>query len=153
MPVSVAVLGAGAAGLITAQTLLADGFAVQVITRDHSPGGQWAKERLYPGLQLNNVHGEFRFSPHEMSAPPDSAATGGRLTGQDMQKYMQEFADKFLQGKITFDTEILQIRRDDGECPWTIAIRNRITNASTTLRFSKVVLCTGVSLFSRRVKC
>ncbi|KAJ7211312.1 FAD/NAD-P-binding domain-containing protein [Mycena pura] len=78
-----------------------------------------------------------------MSAPPDSAATGGRLTGQDMQKYMQEFADKFLQGKITFDTEILQIRRDDGGCPWTIAIRNRITNASTTLRFSKVVLCTG----------
>ncbi|KAJ7105492.1 FAD/NAD-P-binding domain-containing protein [Mycena crocata] len=68
--VSVAVLGAGAAGLITAHTLSTDGFDVQVITRDRSPGGQWAAERIYPGLQLNNVHGEFRFSAHEMSEPP-----------------------------------------------------------------------------------
>ncbi|KAJ6620258.1 FAD/NAD-P-binding domain-containing protein [Mycena sp. CBHHK59/15] len=141
--VAVAVLGAGAAGLVTAHTLLADGFDVQVITRDHSPGGQWAEERIYPGLQLNNVHGEFRFSAHEMSAPPDSSTTGGRLTGQDMRKYMQEFADNLLPGKIMFDTEILSIRRDDVDSSWIISIQNRSTGASETLHFSKVVLCTG----------
>ncbi|KAJ7243926.1 hypothetical protein B0H12DRAFT_1130109 [Mycena haematopus] len=78
-----------------------------------------------------------------MSAPPDSAATGGRLTGQDMQQYMQEFANKFLLGKIIFDTEILEIRRDDGGRTWIISIQNRITNASAVLRFAKIVLCTG----------
>ncbi|KAJ7140329.1 FAD/NAD-P-binding domain-containing protein [Mycena crocata] len=141
--VSVAVLGAGAAGLITAHTLSTDGFDVQVITRDRSPGGQWAAERIYPGLQLNNVHGEFRFSAHEMSEPPDASTTGGRLTGQDMQKYMKEFADKLLPGKIMFDTEILNIRRDDDDLPWCISVRNRTTDTSSTLRFSKLVLCTG----------
>ncbi|KAK7042606.1 FAD/NAD-P-binding domain-containing protein [Favolaschia claudopus] len=144
MPSSVLVLGAGAAGLITAHTLLADGFDVCLITRDHTPGGQWAKERLYPGLKLNNVHGEFRFSPLKMAAPPDSATTGGRLTGHDMQNYMQEFADKFLKDKIIFDTEVLRVHREDGEeNPWTVSVRNLNTNSSQTLRFSKMVLCTG----------
>ena len=50
----IGVVGAGAAGLITAYTLLQDGFTnVQVITRDKSPGGVWARERVYPGLVIN----------------------------------------------------------------------------------------------------
>ncbi|KAF7357607.1 FAD/NAD-P-binding domain-containing protein [Mycena sanguinolenta] len=142
---SVAVLGAGAAGLVTASTLLADGFDVLVITRDRSPGGQWAKERIYPGLQLNNVHGEFRFSGHEMSVPADASTTGGRLSGQDMRKYMQEYADKFLTGKILFETEILNVRRhlDEDTSSWIISTKNHSTGACDILHFSKIVLCTG----------
>lgn len=49
----VGIIGAGAAGLITAKTLLEDGFHVQVLTRDGSVGGVWAKHRVYPGLYLN----------------------------------------------------------------------------------------------------
>jgi cation diffusion facilitator CzcD-associated flavoprotein CzcO len=143
---SVAVLGAGAAGLITAHTLLADGFDVQVITRDSTPGGQWVKERIYPGLQLNNVHGEFRFSAHGMSTPPDASATGGRLTGRDMRNYMQDFADRLLPAKIMFDNEILNIRREEINSSWIISVQNRNTGASQSLCFSKIVLCTGVSL-------
>lgn len=49
-----AVIGAGIAGLITAYTLLQDGFSnVQVLTRDPHPGGTWAKERIYPNLYTN----------------------------------------------------------------------------------------------------
>ncbi|KAJ7476126.1 FAD/NAD-P-binding domain-containing protein [Mycena latifolia] len=142
-PKSVAVLGAGAAGLITAHTLSKDGFDVQVFTRDHSPGGQWAEERIYPGLQLNNVHGEFSFSSHAMASPPGSSATGGRLTAQDMRKYMQEFADSFLPGRIMFDTEILNVCCDKTDASWVISTRNRQTGVSDTLKFAKVVLCTG----------
>ena len=50
---SVGIIGAGAAGLITAKTLLDDGFEVLVITRDASVGGVWCKDRVYPGLHLN----------------------------------------------------------------------------------------------------
>jgi cation diffusion facilitator CzcD-associated flavoprotein CzcO len=50
---AVGIIGAGAAGLITAHVLLQDGFNVQVITRDISVGGVWAKERVYPGLSIN----------------------------------------------------------------------------------------------------
>ncbi len=51
---SVAVIGAGIAGLVTAHVLLRDGFtAVQVLTRDSEPGGTWTADRTYPGLHLN----------------------------------------------------------------------------------------------------
>ncbi len=51
---SVAILGAGISGLITAHTLLEDGFAhVEVLTRDSEVGGVWTTDRLYPGLYLN----------------------------------------------------------------------------------------------------
>ena len=51
---SVGIIGAGAAGLITGYTLLHDGFQnVQLLTRDKSAGGVWAKERVYPGVSIN----------------------------------------------------------------------------------------------------
>lgn len=51
---TICIIGSGAAGLITAHTLLRDGFTnVDVITRDSSAGGVWAAERVYPGLVIN----------------------------------------------------------------------------------------------------
>lgn len=50
---SVGVIGSGPAGLVTAHTLVKDGFKVQILTRDSSPGGVWAAERVYPGVALN----------------------------------------------------------------------------------------------------
>ncbi|KAJ7928774.1 FAD/NAD-P-binding domain-containing protein [Mycena leptocephala] len=140
---SVAILGAGAAGLITAHILSKDGFDAQLFTRDHTPGGQWAEERIYPGLQINNVHGEFAFSCHEMPPPPNSSATGGRLTAQDLRGYMQGFADTLLPGKITFDAEILTVSRDKTDATWAISTRGRNSGVVETRRYAKVVLCTG----------
>lgn len=56
----IGIIGAGAAGLITAHTLLQDGFrAVQILTRDKSVGGVWARERTYPGIFINKyVHAQ-----------------------------------------------------------------------------------------------
>lgn len=50
---TVGIIGAGAAGLITAQVLLQDGFEVQLLTDDRSPGGVWARHRVYPSLKTN----------------------------------------------------------------------------------------------------
>lgn len=51
---AVGIIGAGAAGLITGYTLLQDGFEdIQLLTRDTTPGGIWAEERVYPGLTIN----------------------------------------------------------------------------------------------------
>lgn len=51
---SVGIIGAGPAGLITAHVLLQDGFDnVQLLTRDKSPGGVWAKDRIYPNMAIN----------------------------------------------------------------------------------------------------
>ncbi|KAJ6610187.1 FAD/NAD(P)-binding domain-containing protein [Mycena sp. CBHHK59/15] len=142
---SVGIIGAGAAGLITAHTLLQDGFSnIQIITRDETPGGVWAAERVYPGLRINNVHGEYRFTPLKMDYPSTADVIGGRLTGDDMRLYMTTFADKFLKGKIRFGTEVLKISREtDVTGQWAIEIQDKHSQARETLRFSRVVLCSG----------
>ena len=51
---SVGIIGTGPAGLIHAHILLRDGFKdVNLISRDRSAGGTWARERVYPGLYIN----------------------------------------------------------------------------------------------------
>ncbi|KAH9922210.1 FAD/NAD-P-binding domain-containing protein [Fomitopsis serialis] len=141
----IGVIGAGAAGLITAHTLLQDGFQnVEVLTRDETPGGVWAASRIYPGLSINNVHGEFRFSPLPMPPPANFTVTGGRLSGDDMRMYMETFAAKFLPGKIRYRTEILSIRpSQDGAYSWTVTARRLSSGNIESIAYDKIVLCTG----------
>lgn len=48
------IVGAGAAGLITAHSFIQDGFRhVDIVTRDPTPGGIWSSVRVYPGLIIN----------------------------------------------------------------------------------------------------
>ncbi|KAF8585177.1 FAD/NAD(P)-binding domain-containing protein [Ramaria rubella] len=137
------IIGSGTAGLITAHVLLQDGFTnVQIITRDKSPGGVWARERVYPGLNINNVHGEFRFSPLQMPPPSDAVKNGGRLSGEDMCNYMERFAAKFLPGIIKFEAEVVSITRR-GAGSWLVSIHDKRTGAQEILEYSRIVVCTG----------
>ncbi|KAF9240381.1 FAD/NAD(P)-binding domain-containing protein [Melanogaster broomeanus] len=141
---SVGIIGAGAAGLITGYTLLQDGFEnVQLLTRDKSPGGVWAKGRVYPGVSINNVHGEFRFSPLPMPPPSLQQETGNRLSGEDMSAYMERFAETFLPGRIRFETEIVDIRRGEGDSGWDVEVQDLNTNTKHVLSYDRIVLCTG----------
>ena len=49
----VCILGSGYAGLITAKVLLEDGFDVEIVTGDATPGGVWCRERIYQDLRIN----------------------------------------------------------------------------------------------------
>ncbi|KAJ6585199.1 FAD/NAD(P)-binding domain-containing protein [Mycena capillaripes] len=138
---SVAIIGSGAAGLITAYTLLQDGFSqVQILTRDSTAGGVWAAERVYLGLQINNVHGEYRFSAMNM---PESTNPNGRVMGHDLRAYMDAFSDTFLKRIIRFDTEVINIRRDETTSVWFITLQDKRKSSREILQFSRVVLCTG----------
>ncbi|KAI0253456.1 FAD/NAD-P-binding domain-containing protein [Lactifluus subvellereus] len=140
----VGVVGSGIAGLITAHILLQDGFrVVEVLTRDRSVGGVWSEERVYPGLQINSVHGEFRFSTMPMHEPDSSIKTGGRLSGEDVRRYMEDFAKQFLSGKIRFETEILNIRRGDQGRGWNVLVHDKTTGTEKVLYYSRIILCTG----------
>ncbi|KAI6105078.1 FAD/NAD(P)-binding domain-containing protein [Pisolithus croceorrhizus] len=135
---SVGIIGAGAAGLVTAHTLLQDGFEnVQLLTRDKSVGGVWERQRIYPGLSLNNVHGEFCFSSLPMPPPQNQK----RLGGEDMRAHMETFADTFLAGQIRFD-EVLNIHRATGS-GWEIEVQDLRTKVKQILAYDRIVLCTG----------
>jgi len=50
----VCIVGAGPSGLVTAHTLLQDGFEnIHVFTKDRTVGGVWARDRIYPTMMLN----------------------------------------------------------------------------------------------------
>ncbi|EKM52446.1 uncharacterized protein PHACADRAFT_149103 [Phanerochaete carnosa HHB-10118-sp] len=150
---SICVIGSGAAGLISAQVLVQDGFKnVEVITCDQSPGGTWAEERMYPELKINNVYGEYRFSSLPMPPPTDTTKSGGRLGGEDMRLYMESFADRFLRGKLRYNTIVTNIRSAKPDLStlssppskrWIITVRDRNTGEESQLRYDRVVLCTG----------
>ncbi|KAI0371491.1 FAD/NAD(P)-binding domain-containing protein [Pilatotrama ljubarskyi] len=138
---SVAVIGSGVAGLITAHTLLRDGFTdVRILSRDAQVGGVWAANRIYPGLYLNNVHGEYRLSQLEM---PLSTATGGRLTGDDMARYIEAYAEKFLQGKIESGVEVEYIRRNSCGAGWILDVHDLRSSKRERKTFGRIVVCTG----------
>ncbi|KZP03480.1 FAD/NAD-P-binding domain-containing protein [Athelia psychrophila] len=146
MAKTVGIIGAGAAGLVTAHTLLQDGFDVTVLTRDPSPGGVWCKERLYPNILINNVNSEYRFSALPMPERPDFKATGGRLSGEDMRGYMESYADRFVKNSIRYNVEVLRVQRVESgskEPNWAITFRDRGTGAQGVLKYDKLVLCTG----------
>ena len=46
-----------------------------------------------------------------MPPPRNASSTGGRLSGEDMQHYMESFEEHFLNGRIRYETEILKIKR------------------------------------------
>ncbi|KAF7316639.1 hypothetical protein HMN09_00396500 [Mycena chlorophos] len=139
---TVAVLGSGIAGLITAHVLSTDGFDVRVLTRDRTAGGQWATERIYPGLQLNTVHGEFAYSALPMPPPADASKTGGRLSATDLNPYMEKFAAQYLEGKIEYRKEIRGVSRN-GEGKWEVVVDDIEWGVSEVRKFDKIVLCTG----------
>ncbi|KAJ3848175.1 FAD/NAD-P-binding domain-containing protein [Lentinula lateritia] len=140
---SIGILGSGAAGLITAYTLLRDGFTnVTIISRDSKPGGVWSDERVYPGLTINNVYGEFRFSPQpSLTAKDDSK----RLSGFEMRDYMEKFADSYLEGVIRYGFHIIGVMRpsNDYSSGWNVRVEDVQTKQQQTLQFDRIVLCTG----------
>ena len=97
------------------------------------------------------MHGEFRFSAMPMRTPDDSVKTGGRLSGDDVRQYLEDFAERFLKGKVRFETEVLNIRRRDHGRGWKALVRDRRTSGTEKEKvsyFSRIILCTGVSFVS-----
>jgi L-2-hydroxyglutarate oxidase LhgO len=58
---------------------------------------------------------------------------------------MEDFAKQFLNGKIRFETEILNIRRGDHGRGWNVLLHDKSTGAEKVLYYSRIILCTGVS--------
>lgn len=81
-----------------------------------------------------------------MRTPDSSAMTGGRLSGEDVRQYMEDFAERFLKGRIRFETEVLNIRRGDHGRGWRVLVHDGQTGAEKVSYYARIILCTGVSL-------
>ena len=59
---SVAIVGAGASGLVCAKVLLDDGFDVTLFDKQRELGGIWCEESAYADLHSQQPGGTFEFS-------------------------------------------------------------------------------------------
>jgi cation diffusion facilitator CzcD-associated flavoprotein CzcO len=59
---SVAIVGAGAAGLVAAKVLLEDGFNVTLFDRQRQLGGVWNEESAYADLHTQQPGGTMEFA-------------------------------------------------------------------------------------------
>lgn len=129
----VAVIGAGASGLVTARWLLAAGFEPVLFERSAGVGGLWRPDDglAYPSLRTNTSKQKTAFSdlPFAPTLPdfPDRAA---------VLDYLESYAVRFdLLRRIRTGSVVQRVvRRDAG---WDVDGE----------AFARVVVCTG--LFSR----
>jgi cation diffusion facilitator CzcD-associated flavoprotein CzcO len=109
----IAVIGAGAAGLATAKSLLDEGLDVVVLEKGDRPGGLWVQDNssglaaAYDSLHLNTSKGRTEFAdfpmPEEWPDYPAASLVAG---------YLAEYADTFgVTEHIRFGTTVADVRR------------------------------------------
>ncbi|KAI8621468.1 hypothetical protein BC830DRAFT_207164 [Chytriomyces sp. MP71] len=136
---SVAIIGAGMAGLAAARGFIHEGWNVTVYEASAGVGGVWNSCYSFATLQTPSdcyYFGDFPF-PH----PVDELATAEQLV-----KYFKAFADQFkITERIRFNTRVNKIvKRADGKRGWRLETSEGITGASAFADFDFVVSAQGL---------
>ncbi len=163
----IAVIGAGAAGLVTARELLRAGLQPTVFETDHDVGGIWRYTAdtetdplgqsgthihgsLYASLRTNLPHDLMAFADFPFEEARDEASTLARFPGHAaVHDYLRRFATRFaLQPHIRFGTRVRAVRpstRDDGPLPmyWQVTSTPADQDATRTESFAAVAICNG----------
>jgi cation diffusion facilitator CzcD-associated flavoprotein CzcO len=153
----VAVVGAGAAGLVAARELLRCGHEVTVFEQSGEIGGVWVytpdaeddplgragtrvHSSLYPSLRTNLPRDLMAFIDYPFDARGGGEDHWPRFPGHtEVLTYLRRFADRFdLRASIRFGTRVTSIRRDDG---WTVTSEHHGTAHAES--FDAVAVCNG----------
>ena len=138
-PATIAVIGAGVAGLVTAKTFLARGLDCTVFEAGSRLGGVWADGYSGFGVQVQRELYEFPDWPLPADVPDFTP-------GPTIQGYLEDYARHFdVWPRIAFDTRVVALRRDPSG-GWLLTTQH--AGAATERHFDFVVVCTG--LFSNR---
>lgn len=113
---TVAVIGAGAAGLCAAKHLLAKGLQVVVFEIGSKVGGLWVYENdngLSPAYQSLHVNSENKVTAYQDFPFPESAPLYPDHT--QMAQYLEAYADRFaLRPHIRFRSRVTAVRAVEG---------------------------------------
>ncbi|XP_047083431.1 flavin-containing monooxygenase FMO GS-OX-like 2 [Lolium rigidum] len=164
MPSRVAVIGAGAAGLVAARELRREGHDPVVFERAAGVGGVWLYDSAASAdpLGAGGVHSSLYASlrtniPRECMGffdfpfvSDESAGDPRRYPGhEEVLRYLEAFAQRFdLHGLVRLETEVVRVRRDDASAGWKVSYcSTKLAGAgSDELEeevFDAVVVCNG----------
>lgn len=138
MTQSIAIIGAGIAGLCTAKTLLALGFDVEVFEKEPDLGGVWASSRRYPGLTTQNPRETYCFSDWPM--PEDYPQWPN---GSQMQAYLQSYADHFdVTPRIHFKHFVEHAAPLPAGSGWRLEVQGPLRKESR--EYDWLIVCNGI---------
>ncbi|MDQ1035398.1 cation diffusion facilitator CzcD-associated flavoprotein CzcO [Streptomyces sp. V3I8] len=138
MTMRIAVIGAGAAGLVTAKVLFRAGHEVEVFDRTPDVGGVWSRTRRYPGLTTQSPKGQYSFSDHPY--PRDCPEWP---TGAQVQEYFAGYATASgLDPLLRLNTEVVALR-PAAEGRWTVRTRDAAGEHAET-EYDRVVVANGI---------
>ncbi|CAK7235257.1 hypothetical protein SBRCBS47491_009231 [Sporothrix bragantina] len=145
--IKVAVIGAGALGLVTLKNLLEEGFDATGFERKSYVGGLWKFTRDDTTSVLPSTIGNISKQRACYTDFPFPDETPSLCASSYIDDYLQSYADHFqLRPRIRFSTAIHAIKHDDDNNKWLIDMSPVGSEASTsteTLAFDKLIIATG----------
>uniref|UniRef100_A0ACD5ZH98 Uncharacterized protein n=1 Tax=Avena sativa TaxID=4498 RepID=A0ACD5ZH98_AVESA len=168
----VAVIGAGAAGLMAARELQREGHTPVVFERDTAVGGNWRYEdpkasaeddplgtrcvhsSLYASLRTNVPRECMGFLDFPFVPAEGSGGDPRRFPGhEEVLRYLEAFARRFnLYELVRLDTEVVGVRKNDASTGWKVSYCSRkLAGAGNEEReeeeevFDAVAVCSGHS--------
>ena len=131
---SVAIIGAGVAGLATARSLLATGLKCTLFERATKLGGVWADGYINFGVQVQRELYEFPDWPLPAGTPDFTP-------GPIIARYLADFADHFgITPHIRFATDVVDVSVDANASQVTARYQGSVETAT----FDLVVVCIGL---------
>ncbi|XP_044951872.1 flavin-containing monooxygenase FMO GS-OX5-like isoform X3 [Hordeum vulgare subsp. vulgare] len=162
----VAVIGAGAAGLVAARELRREGHAPVVFERTDGVGGTWVYEadadasaspeppggprrrsNLYASLRTNLPRESMGFLDFPFVAGADCDIR--RFPGHaEVLRYLQSFARRFdLHGLVRLETEVVRVSREASGASWRVRYTRKASGGEKREAeeevFDAVVVCNG----------
>ncbi|KAI1912372.1 hypothetical protein LOZ39_002576 [Ophidiomyces ophidiicola] len=149
--VDLIIVGAGPSGLVCARTYLTINPSANVVILESAAtiGGVWAKERIYPGLHLNNLLGTYEYSDFPMSEKKFGVTRGKHIPGEAAHEYLKAYAQEFgFYSKIRFESKVESVEKIDSNDQerWTVAYCKTNSASGNVVRYiltKKLVLSTG----------
>ena len=88
---------------------------------------------------------------------PSPTSARGRISGEDVNRYLETFASKFLAGSIQFGIKVRNIRCSPSGTGWQVEVYDRAADRMEDRIYRRVVLCTGVRdplrLYALELEC
>lgn len=157
-PMRVAVVGAGAAGLVACRHLAArpDTFSVACYEQTSSIGGTWVYDEstesddyglprhssMYKNLRIILPKEIMAFLDYDFPPGPPSY-----VHREAVLKYLNDYCDHFdLRRLIELDTRVVRVsprREDDGVERWTVELERLATKERRVQEFDAIVVCNG----------
>ena len=140
-PTSVAIIGAGVAGLSTARMLLQEGIDCTLFERGRRLGGVWT-------TGYSNFGAQVQKELYEFPDYPLPEGTADFTPGPVIQQYLEGYAKHFdIWPRIRFETSVLEMRRpESGREGWIVVTESNGKRSEESFD----VVVPAIGLYSNR---